>query len=233
MSTPLRIIFGGTFDPVHNGHVAVANMAAERFNADVDFLPASDPPHRTGQGADAATRAHLVELAVAPHPRLHVDRRELARSGPSWSVLSLRELRREHGPRQPLAWLIGDDAFAGLPTWRDWQCLPDLCHWIVAVRPDADGRTWPGEAAIQARWPQPLRDAVGGCWIDDPAQLTEAPAGRLARLTLPPRPESSTGVRERIASGGAWQDWVPASVAESIAQRGLYGISAGQGPAAI
>lgn len=219
----LRIVFGGTFDPVHNGHLAVARAAADHFDADVHLLPAADPPHRPAPAVDAGQRVTMLELALRGEPRLHLDRRELQRPGPSYSVDTLAQLRAELGADAPLAWLVGEDAFAGLPRWHRWRELTGLAHWIIAQRPDAQGRVRADPEDIEATWPAELRELVGGRWVDAAARLHEAPAGRLARLQLPPRPESSTGVRQRITHGQPWREWVPTAVADHIQHHGLYG----------
>ncbi|TXK60492.1 nicotinate-nucleotide adenylyltransferase [Alkalisalibacterium limincola] len=222
----LRIVFGGTFDPVHNGHLAVAREAVRHFHADVHLLPAADPPHRPPPRVDAAQRVAMLELALRGEPRLHLDTRELRRAGPSYSVDSLLELRRELGPNAPLAWLVGEDAFAGLSRWHRWRELLGLAHWIIAQRPDTKGQVREHVADIEATWPAELRAHAGGHWVEDPGQLHQTPSGHLARLQLPPRPESATGVRERIAGGGDWQQWVPSAVAAHIRRHGLYGVAA-------
>ena len=107
----IRILYGGTFDPVHVGHLAVADAASALFDADVFLLPSADPPHRAPPGASAELRTAMLELAIAGHPRLRVDRRELERAGPSYSVDTLREVREE----------IGAVRAAGLGAWR--RCL--------------------------------------------------------------------------------------------------------------
>ena len=124
----LAIWYGGTFDPVHNGHLAIARAAADTFGVPVTLVPAAGPPHRTAPGADAAQRAHMLDLAVAGDRRLRVDRRELQRPGPSWTVDTLRELRAERGAAAPLALLVGADSFRSLPTWKHWRQLPELAH---------------------------------------------------------------------------------------------------------
>jgi nicotinate-nucleotide adenylyltransferase len=221
----LLVWYGGTFDPVHDGHLAIARAAADTFQVPVVLAPAADPPHRAAPGADAAQRAHLLELAVAADPlaaRLRVDRRELQRPGPSWTVDTLLELRGERGTAAPLALLLGADSFRSLPTWRHWRQLPQLAHLIVAGRGgDDDLAGLPAELAAEA----------AGRWTEDPADLTGSPAGRIYRLRQPLRPESATAVRQAIAAGDpSWRGQVPAAVAARIDALGLYGAGAGHDP---
>lgn len=207
----LLLWFGGTFDPVHNGHLAIARAARDELGVAVRLMPAADPPHRPAPGADAVVRARMLELAIGEEPGLVLDRRELARPGPSYTVDTLRALRDEFGPDRPLALLLGADSFLSLPTWRDWRALFGLAHFVVAERagsaPDA-------EAALAA--------AAEGRWTMDPARLAAAPAGLILRLRHPLAPESATGVRGLIAAGRPWQDRVPPRVAEFIRIHGLY-----------
>ena len=121
----LRVCYGGTFDPVHNGHVAVACAARDALDADVFLLPAHDPPHKGPTRADAMQRAAMLQLALADEPRLHVDARELRRSGPSYTVDTLAELRAELGARAPIAWLVGADSLRQLHPWHRWRALFD------------------------------------------------------------------------------------------------------------
>jgi nicotinate-nucleotide adenylyltransferase len=216
MSTGLRarIQFGGTFDPVHAGHLAVARAARDLLQAPVWLMPAADPPHRPPPGASAAERVALLEAALAGEHDLFLDLRELARSGPSWSVLSLAELREELGPSQPIVWLIGADAFRGLPTWREWQRLFALAHFLVAARPGSpldDGLPAALAAEVQARW------------ATSPADLLATPAGRVLPLGQPLRAESATDLRADIAAGRPWRQDLPVVVADRILARGLYG----------
>ena len=206
-----RILYGGTFDPVHAGHLAVAAAARDALAAPVAFVPAADPPHRGPPGADAGHRAAMLALAIAGEPGFSVDRRELERDGPSWTVVTLAELRAEVGPRQPLAWIVGDDAFLGLPSWHRWEELLGLAHLVVAVRP--------GHSLEPL--PPPLASAVDGRWAPASA-LADAPAGRLLRLAMPPHPASATRLRERLRAGEDVADWLPPAVAGYIARHGLY-----------
>ena len=210
-----RILYGGTFDPVHDGHLAVADAVAALFDTDVAMLPSADPPHRAPPGADAAQRAAMLDLAIVGHPRLQVDRRELHRSGPSYSVDTLREVRAEIGAAAPLEWVLGADAFGELPGWYRWRELFALAHLIVAARPGY---------SLDALAPE-LAEAVATRWIDDPASLRLAPAGQVFRLGLY-RPDSATAIRGRLADGADVNDRVPPAVAAFIRRHGLYGMHA-------
>jgi nicotinate-nucleotide adenylyltransferase len=210
----LTLWYGGTFDPVHGGHLAIARAAASRFQVPVVLAPAADPPHRPPTGASAAQRARMLELAAASDPWLKVDSRELERAGPSWTVDTLHELRAELGPDAPLALLLGADAFAGLPDWKSWRQLPELAHFVVAARGGQD---------VQASLPEELAAAMVGRWRPRPEALAAAPAGLCHCLQQPLRMESATGVRASIqAADGRWRGWVPAAVASYIDRHGLY-----------
>lgn len=219
----LRVCYGGTFDPVHDGHVAIARAARDGLQAEVALLPAHDPPHKAVTGVDAAQRAEMLDLAIAGEPGLVVDRRELRRAGPSYSVDTLGELRAELGADAPIAWLVGADSLRQLHTWHRWQELFERAHLLVVQRPGADIDM----AALRAASP------VVAEMIEQrrrpPEVLAVTSHGGFAMLPLPGlRPESSTELRRRIAAGEPWQHWVPTAVAGYIVRHGLY-----RDPAAI
>ncbi len=221
----LRLYYGGTFDPVHAGHLAIARAARDELGVDVRFVPAADPPHRAVTGADAQQRGGMLELAVAGEHGLRVDLRELLRanvdpSRPSYTVDTLRELREQYGLRAPLAWLVGADSLAGLSTWHEWTDIPALAHIVVADR---------AGNPLDPRDLEPaLATALDGRWTDDPDDLSAFPAGRVLRLRQPLQPESASEVRRRIAGGGDWRALLPPAVADWIVTHGLYGAGAGQ-----
>jgi nicotinate-nucleotide adenylyltransferase len=208
----LVLLYGGTFDPVHEGHLAVARAARDELGATVHLLPAADPPHRDATGADAAQRVHMLELAIASEPGLVVDQRELARAGASYTVDTLREVRAELGPAAPLAWVTGDDSFRSLPDWHGWEALLDLAHFVVALRPGHSLENLP--AALAGR--------VATRWVERPADLLAAPAGALYRLHFPPRPESASAIRRDLAAGRT-PAGLPPAVERYIRVTGLYG----------
>ncbi len=136
MASPGPIaLLGGTFDPVHYGHLRFADDVRRALGLDeVRLLPARDPPHRAGPAATAADRLAMLRLAVAEFPGLAVEERELRRDGKSYTVLTLEELRHED-PQRPLWLLLGADAFLGLPTWHRWREVFALAHVVVVARP--------------------------------------------------------------------------------------------------
>lgn len=213
----LTLWYGGTFDPVHHGHLAIARAAAQAFAAPVTLVPAADPPHRAAPGADAGQRAHMLALAAAGDPALRVDLRELHRAGPSWTVDTLEALRAQLGAQAPVALLLGADSFRSLPGWKAWRRLPQLAHLVVAARLAADG------SDDLADLPADLAAEFAPRWTGDRAALAGAPAGCAYRLAQPLRAESATAVRAAIAAGDpAWRTMVPAPVAAFIGQAGLY-----------
>ncbi len=213
----LLVCYGGTFDPVHNGHLAVARTARDALAADVALIPAHDPPHKGPTRADAAQRAEMLELAVADETGLSVDRRELRRDGPSYTFDTLGELRAELGETAPIAWLIGADSLLQLHTWHRWRELFERAHIVAVQRPGSQV-----DANRLREQAPPVLAEIAGRWLP-PQALAETASGGFALLPLPElRPESSTELRRRIREGGDWQGWVPPAVAAYIVGHGLY-----------
>jgi nicotinate-nucleotide adenylyltransferase len=213
----VRILYGGTFDPVHKGHLAIARAVAAVFDQPVSLLPAADPPHRQAPGASADQRANMLELAIGADPRLQVDRRELDRHGPSYTVDTLAEVRSEIAADTSLIWVLGIDSVAQLDSWHDWRRLFSLANVLGVERPGA---------ATQPAWLQQHAPVVHGELLprwQEAAALATRPSGGYAPLAMRPlRTESATDVRERIASGRAWAALVPPAVARYIRAAGLY-----------
>lgn len=214
----LHLYYGGTFDPFHNGHLAIARSARDELDTQVWLMPAADPPHRAAPGASAAQRMAMLELGIAGETGLRVDDRELRRAGRdpgsrSYTVDTLRELRGELGADARIALLLGADSFAGLPDWRQWRELFDLAHFVVAERPGS-----PLDGAL----PVELAEAVRGRWVASGAGLLAVPAGGIYRLRQPLRAESATDIRRRVAADQPWRDLAPPAVARYIALNGLY-----------
>jgi nicotinate-nucleotide adenylyltransferase len=183
-------IFGGTFDPIHLGHLCAAWEAAEALDADVRLMPANVPPHRPPPIADASTRVAILRTALGDQDRLTVDTRELDRDGPSFTVDTLTGLRAEIGPRRPLVLLVGADAFAGLWSWHRWHELFALAHIGVLTRP---GPSLALDEALEAEVaPRRCRDA---------ADLRTSPAGRVLDIAVTSLDISATHIRDELAAG--------------------------------
>ena len=162
-------VFGGTFDPIHYGHLRTAfeMLQALRFD-EVRFMPCGNPPHRDTPHADPALRLEMVRVATAGQHGFVVDDRELQREGPSYSVDTLSQLRTEF-PLRPMGLIIGMDAFLGLPKWYHWREILQLAHIVVAHRPAGARRTW-GRSASCSRIVAPT--GSGTCIRRRPATFT-------------------------------------------------------------
>jgi nicotinate-nucleotide adenylyltransferase len=179
-------IFGGTFDPIHFGHLNAAWEAAELLDAEVRMMPARVPPHRPAPIASAMQRAAMVHAALRDQSRLVLDTRELDRDGPSYTIDTLQGLRAEEGDR-PLVLLLGADAFAGLPSWHRWRELFDVAHVAVLHRPGAS-----------AELPHELAEMIAERRVPDPTDLRGVVAGRVIHLQITPLEISATRIRELL-----------------------------------
>jgi nicotinate-nucleotide adenylyltransferase len=189
MATRPLAIFGGTFDPVHIGHLSVAWEASELLDADVCLMPAGVPPHRSPPTASPEQRIAMLRAALQGQSRLSLDGRELQRTGPSYTIDTLIELRAEQGER-PLILLLGADAFAGLPSWHRWLEIFDVAHIGVLSRP-----------GIEAVLPDALVQAIESRRVDSAYDLLGRPAGKSIELAVTPLEISATHVRELLAAG--------------------------------
>lgn len=204
-------IFGGTFDPIHFGHLRTAFelMQALRLT-EMRFMPAGNPPHRDETIADAELRLAMVRAAVEGQPGFTVDDREVRREGPSYSVDTLSGLRAEY-PQRSLCLIVGMDAFLGLPKWRQWRELLELAHLVVAHRPG---------------WRAPSMGPLGELLVDRGTgrinDLHEARAGCIYIHAVTQLEISSTELRKVIAAGRDPRYLVPDAVRAVIEQSGCY-----------
>lgn len=202
-------ILGGTFDPVHFGHLRSALEVCQHLNLDhVRLMPCHVPPHRSQPQAKAAERRLLLELAVKSAEQLVVDDRELQRDGPSYSVDTLLSLRQEFSDN-PLFLILGSDAFRQLETWSRWTQLLDLAHIVVLQR---------------AGEPLDLSEQLKQWWSDHKATSADRylPAGKIWPLAVTALAISATEIRAQRASGQSVQFLVPEAVLTAINQLGLY-----------
>lgn len=202
-------ILGGTFDPIHYGHLRPALEAVEALGlTELRLIPAAQPPHRPSPEATSVQRLAMVKLAIQGLPSLRVDDRELRDSRLSYTVHTLESLRKEL-PVTPLCLVIGADQFASFETWHRWRELPDLAHVVVMSRPGVAPAKLPAWAS--------------GRECKDYRDLHTAPAGRLAFLPVSPQDISATRIRAAIARGESVAGLLPEAVLEYIEANHLYG----------
>lgn len=147
MTQPGIGILGGTFDPIHNGHIQIAETVLQTLHLErIEFIPCFQPPHRHQPIASAADRLAMVKLAIQPHPHFHANEIEIVRQGISYSVDTLTALRKQM-PNQPLYFILGADAFSAFDRWHEWRKIPALVHLIIVGRPSSE---LPSNPEIQA-----------------------------------------------------------------------------------
>ena len=204
-------IFGGTFDPVHYGHLRAALEAKEFMRLkEIRLLPAGTPPHRAVPAASAGQRLAMLQLAVAQYPGFLVDDREIRREGNSYMVDTLVEMRDELGAT-PLILVIGQDAANALDTWHQWRSIFDLAHLAIMRRPESR-LCWSGELEKQ------MQDRL----VENPGELTTRTAGCVLPLDITQLAISATGIREQLLSGCSPRFLLPDSVLDYIEQNQLY-----------
>lgn len=204
-------VFGGTFDPIHYGHLRTAFEMLQALEfAEVRFIPCGDPPHRGGTFADARLRFRLVDVAVRGQAGFVSDDRELRRDGPSYSIDTLSDLRREF-PQRSLGLILGMDAFLGLPKWHRWTEILDLAHIVVAHRP---GWRAPDMGALGE-----LIAAHGTHRVED---LHRATHGRIHIHAVTQLEIASTEIRELVAAGRDPRFLMPDAVRDVIEETGIY-----------
>ena len=207
-------ILGGTFDPVHYGHLRPALDVQQALGIPCLYLlPCRTPPHREPPQGSPEQRLELLRLAVADEPALELDSRELGRDGPSYMVDTLTSLRAEKGD-EPLCLALGMDALLSLDSWHRWQDIAELCHLVVMQRP---GRQWPQQGAIA--------DLLRSAHTSKLARLRERPGGHVFQVAVTQMAISSTQIRGLLAAGKSPRYLLPDSVLNRIKQENWYASS--------
>ena len=207
-------IFGGTFDPIHFGHLRLAEEMAEGLGlSQVRFIPAGQPPHRGAPRTAASHRLEMARRAIAGNPLFAVDAREVQRPQPSYTVDTLTALRAELGNEQPLWLLLGADAFLGLPSWHKWRRLFELANIAVAARP--------GAQLLQTdRMSDELKHEVSQ--RQQAAGSVASPAGSVLLQQMTPLDISATVIRDTLARHGSARYLLPDTVLDYIHEHQLY-----------
>ena len=206
----LHGIFGGTFDPLHNGHLATATAVFAQCALErVCFIPAAVPPHRDQPDASAQQRLEMVSLAIANYPRFDVDDRELKRATPSYTYDTVKSLQAQDSARR-YCLILGVDALSGLDRWHRWRELLDSIHFIVVRRPG-----WEIPEPLPAWWRQGRAEFI--------ADLNRFECGKICLVEVEPNPASATEIRYGIAQGVDVSTMLPHSVWDYICANKLYG----------
>lgn len=208
-------LFGGTFDPVHFGHLRLAEEAIAHLGlGGVRWLPAGQPPHRGVPQVTAGQRLDMVRRATAGNPRFTVDPAEVEAAAPSYTVHTLERLRRELGDAQPLVLLVGADAFAGLAAWHRWRDLFALAHIAVSHRP--------GFPVETASLPHELATEFADRRLVDASALRAAPAGGIVTFAMTQLAISATQIRKLLANDLSARYLLPDDVLDYIQTHSLY-----------
>lgn len=205
---------GGTFDPVHHGHLRLAEEAAEHLGlTQVRWIPSGSPGHRGAPRTPGRHRLEMVRLAVQDNPRFVLDDAEALGDTPRFTIDTLRRVRAELGAAFPLVLIIGADQLHRLDTWRAWQELLDLAHFAVAERPGYTLAAAALPAAVAAEWQQ--RGAA-------PEALRSAPGGRMSAFPSTALAISASDIRRRLAAGASVRYLLPPEVLAYIRTHRLY-----------
>lgn len=209
-------IFGGTFDPVHYGHLRLAEEMREQAGLQqIRIIPTGTPPHRDAPQVSAQHRSAMVRLAIADQPAFVLDDREVRRTKLCYTVDTLRELRAELGATQSLCLLMGGDAFLQLHTWHEWEQLFEMAHIVVGYRPG-----FAIEERIHTALPELRRHYLQRlCAVE---ALSQQPAGGIVELAIPKLEISATLIRSRVAENRSIRYLLPNAVVDYIHQHHLY-----------
>ena len=206
-------LLGGTFNPIHFGHLRMAQELADALNLDeVRFIPAASPPHKTTPTVSAQQRAAMVQLAIDDNPLFKLDARELERAGASYTIDTLISLREEFGSKASLCLMMGSDAFTKLDSWHRRDELLNYCHIILVQRPNAKSEKLSDKmtAFLSEHYTENLDD------------LAEKTAGYIHMQTITAQDISATHIREKLALGNSAKYLMPDAVLAYIQQQQLY-----------
>jgi len=208
-------IFGGTFDPIHFGHLRPCLELCEQFNLEhIRYIPSFIPPHRDNPTIRVEMRVKMVEQAIAGESRFQLDKREIERQGPSYMVDTLKSLRQDF-PNHPLGLIIGMDAFLKIHLWQRWQELLNYCHFIVMRRPDSDFEE-------PSNWPEELKKLHKEHKAVEIIELHKHLCGKIVFQNVTQLAISSTDIRSKLKQNRSIRYLVPDSVLDLISNNHLY-----------
>ena len=203
-------IFGGTFDPIHYGHIKPALSIKQTLNlSQLRFIPNGIPPHRTQPWLSIELRLSLLQSALKDYPDVIIDQRELNRSTPSFMVDTLQSLKLDY-PDNSMCLIVGMDAFIGLTRWHEWKRLFDLCHLIVTTRPGFDIDTIGEQMSVDDY------QFLANRMTQDDMTLTTQEAGKILLQSVPQLDISSTQIRAKLLAGDDVSQWMPVEAYQKL-----------------
>ena len=209
-SPALTAVLGGTFDPIHLGHLAIANTICLHFPiAKFYFLPCGKPVHKPSPHASTIQRTTMIESAIANNPLFEIDTRELDSTQPNYTVTTLASLAKEIST--PLAWILGDDVLANLPNWHQWTRLLEYAHFIVVHRPNTT-----------LTMTEPLASWIKAHVVETPDVLLQNKYGALYFQSMPPHAIAASDIQQKIKQGQDVSSLLPTPVWDYIQQHQLY-----------
>ncbi len=208
-------LLGGTFNPIHFGHLRMAQELAEILSLNaVKFIPSANPPHKARPQVSAEHRAAMVELAITGNSQFQFDGRELSRAGASYTIETLESLRDELGDDASLVLIMGSDAFTKFNTWRRWQEIIQLCHIALVQRPASTNK----ESLTKE-----LETFLHNHYTEHAEDLHESSAGLITMQAITPLEISSTAIRQALQLKHSARYLMPENVLDYIAAKHLYG----------
>lgn len=207
-------LLGGTFNPIHNGHLRLAQELADALNfSEVRFIPSANPPHKTVPKVSAQHRAAMVQLAISDNPLFNLDIRELDRLGASYTIDTLISLQEELGGSVALCLIMGSDAFAKLNTWHRWQALLDYCHIILVQRPTS---------ATQPQLADELSVLLHDHYTENVSDLADENAGYIHMQKITALDITATNIRAQLEAGISPRYLMPDNVLDYMKHNKLY-----------
>ncbi len=204
-------LLGGTFDPVHNGHLHVAKSVLNLLPLDeIRLLPCYQPVHRAQPQASPEDRLAMLKLACDDLPKITVDEHEIKRAGPSYMIDTLRELKSENS-HSHYCLILGQDAFSGFHLWQKWQTILDYCHLIIVTRPHSSNE-----------YTDPLKTLIIDHRTDQIIDLTQDSSGKIVFCSIPALDVSATQLRLQLSKKNCDTTIIPAKVCKYIEEHHLY-----------
>jgi nicotinate-nucleotide adenylyltransferase len=210
-------LLGGTFNPIHFGHLRMAQELADALKlAEVRFIPSANPPHKAAPTVSAQHRAEMVQLAIASNPLFKLDTRELDRKGASYTIDTLNILHTELGSKTALCLMMGSDAFTKLDSWHRWHELLNYCHIILVQRPKQHS------SAKTEKLSDQMTAFLSEHYTENSDDLAEKSAGYIHMQAITAQDISATNIREKLAAGISTKYLMPDNVLAYIQQHQLY-----------